>query len=412
MRGGTRRGAAARRVPAVLADVLPLLDSLVLPEGPGADAAAALVVAAAGVPGNAAAALGFPGVPETFAAALRLSARCADGTPPPVETDARGDPAALSAARLAAEVRLLAAALDAVAEAAEMNDEEPLPAAALALVFPVCARALTLPDAAPASVRKTAMEVLAPHAAPGTEGLPRAAAARLMLTVMASGSATLAAAAKPTLLDVAAGAAEDRDDRETLAVTRALRAGLLSEFRAVRAAALAAILAGPPVLDDDDGDAVATLFVARHDFDDANRAAADAAWIAHGLDASDVADIVPPVAILPYLSHGAASVRDAAVGAFAASVAALGGGAGAAPVLAKLFAAFSAASPKKTRRDARRRSLRVEPTTVFSGRGTVARRGRSRRSRRDRPRARRGGGVAHREGPPAGVHVSHQGFGG
>ena len=172
MRGGTRRGAAARRVPAVLADVLPLLDSPVLPEGPGAEVAAALVVAAAGVPGNAAAALAFPGVPETFAAALRLSARCADGTPPPVETDARGD------SRLAAEVRLLAAALDAVAEAAEMNDEEPLPAAALALVFPVCARALTLPDAAPASVRKTAMEVLAPHAAPGTEGLPRAAAAR------------------------------------------------------------------------------------------------------------------------------------------------------------------------------------------------------------------------------------------
>ena len=338
MRGGTRRGAAARRVPAVLADVLPLLDSPVLPEGPGAEVAAALVVSAAGVPGNAAAALAFPGVPETFAAALRLSARCADGTPPPVETEARGD------SRLAAEVITLASALDFVAEAAEMNDEEPLPAAALALVFPVCARALTLPDAAPASVRKTAMEVLAPHAAPGTEGLPRAAAARLMLTVMASGSAAIAAAAKPTLLDVAKGAAEDSDP---LAVTRALRAGLLSEFRAVRAAALAAILAAPPVLDDDDGDAVATLFVARHDFDDANRAAADAAWIAHGLDASDVADIVPPVAILPYLSHGAASVRDAAVGAFAASVAALGGGAGAAPVLAKLFAAFSAASPKK-----------------------------------------------------------------
>ena len=344
MRGGTRRGAAARRVPAVAADVLPLLDSPVLPEGPGAEAAAALVVAAAGVPGNAAMALGFPGVPETFAAALRLSARCADGTPPPVETDARGDPVPISAARLAAEVITLAAALDAVAEAVEMNDEEPLPAAALALVFPVCARALTLPDAAPASVRKTAMEVLAPHAAPGTEGLPRAAAARLMLTVMASGSASQAAAAKPVLLDVAAGAADDQDPP---AVTRALRAGLLSEFRAVRAAALAAILAAPPVLDDDGGAGAATLFVARHDPDDANRAAADAAWIAHGLDASDVADVVPPVAILPYLSHGAASVRDAAVGAFAASVAALGGGAGVAPVLAKLFAAFSAASPKK-----------------------------------------------------------------
>ena len=52
MRGGTRRGAAARRVPAVLADVLPLLDSPVLPEGPGAEVAAALVVAAAGVPGT------------------------------------------------------------------------------------------------------------------------------------------------------------------------------------------------------------------------------------------------------------------------------------------------------------------------------------------------------------------------
>ena len=172
MRGGTRRGAAARRVPAVAADVLPLLDSPVLPEGPGAEAAAALVVAAAGVPGNAAMALGFPGVPETFAAALRLSARCADGTPLPVETDARGDPVPISAARLAAEVITLAAALDAVAEAVEMNDEEPLPAAALALVFPVCARAPPSPTPRPCPCVRRRWRVLAPHAAPGTEGLP------------------------------------------------------------------------------------------------------------------------------------------------------------------------------------------------------------------------------------------------
>ena len=52
-----------------------------------------------------------------------------------------------------------------------MNDEEPSPPPRRA-VFPVCARALTLPDAAPASVRKTAMEVLAPHARRGRRVYP------------------------------------------------------------------------------------------------------------------------------------------------------------------------------------------------------------------------------------------------
>ena len=56
-------------------------------------------------------------------------------------------------------------ALEAAAEAVEMNDEEPLPAAALSLLFPICAKALLLPDSAPASVRKLALDVLAPHAA-------------------------------------------------------------------------------------------------------------------------------------------------------------------------------------------------------------------------------------------------------
>jgi hypothetical protein len=343
MRGGTRRGAAAARVPAVAADVLPLLDSQLLPEGPGREAAAAMVVAAAGVPGNAAMGFGFSGVPEIFAAALRLSASSAEGSAPAPAVDARGDPIAPSPARTTAETATLAAALDAAAEAVEMNDEEPLPPAALALVFPVCARALLLPDSAPAAVRNTALEVLAPHAAPGVEGLPRAAAARLMLTVMANGTAALAAAARPLLLDIAAGGGEDL--AEAAAVARELRAGLESEFRAVRAAALAALAAAPPILDDDGSNsAAAVLFLARHDPDEANRAAANGVWEAYGLAETDLAELVPPVAILGYLSHPAASVRDAAVGAFADAVAALDSGV--APVLAKLFAAFSANAPK------------------------------------------------------------------
>ena len=174
MRGGTRRGAAAARVPEIAAEVLPLLDSPILPLGPGQDCAAAMVVAAAGVPGNAAMGLGFGGVPETFAAALRLSAAFADGSAPPPPLDSRGEPVAPSSTRVVAEAAMLRRALEAAAEAVEMNDEEPLPAAALALVFPVCAKALLLPDSAPAAVRKLALDVLAPHAAPGVEGLPRA----------------------------------------------------------------------------------------------------------------------------------------------------------------------------------------------------------------------------------------------
>ena len=52
MRGGTRKGAAAEYVPAIAAQILRLLSSPLLPEGPCLAAAAALVVAAAGVPGR------------------------------------------------------------------------------------------------------------------------------------------------------------------------------------------------------------------------------------------------------------------------------------------------------------------------------------------------------------------------
>jgi alkylhydroperoxidase/carboxymuconolactone decarboxylase family protein YurZ len=352
MRGGTRRGAAAKCVPTIAAEVLPLLDSQLLPEGPGREAAAAMVVAAAGVPGNAAMALGFPGVPETFAAALRLSAASAGGSAPPPAVDARGDLVTPSPARVAAETATLAAALDAAAEAVEMNDEEPLPPAALSLVFPVCARALLLPKSAPASIREAALGVLAPHAAPGVEGLPRAAAARLMLTVMATGTPALAAAAHALLLDIAAGAAEDSSPA---AVAREIRRGLESEFCAVRAAALAALAVAPPILGEDadagaaptsssSSSAVALLFLARYDPDEANRVAADSVWEAYGLAGTDLAALVSPAAVLSYLSHPAASVREAAVGAFADAVAALASGV--APVLAKLFAAFSANAPK------------------------------------------------------------------
>ena len=172
MRGGTRRGAAAARVPDIAAETLPLLDSPVLPQGPGGECAAAMVVAAAGVPGNAAMGLGFGGVPEIIAAALRLSASSLSGSAPPLPLDARGEPIAPSPTRVTAEAATLQKALEAAAEAVEMNDEEPLPAAALSLLFPICAKALLLPDSAPASVRKLALDVLAPHAAPGVEGLP------------------------------------------------------------------------------------------------------------------------------------------------------------------------------------------------------------------------------------------------
>ena len=108
-----------------------------------------MVVAAAGVPGNAAMALGFHGVPEIFAAALRLSASSADGSAPPPDLDERGEPIAASPASITAETAPIAAALDAALEALEMNDEEPLPPAALAVIFPVCARALLLPTPRP-----------------------------------------------------------------------------------------------------------------------------------------------------------------------------------------------------------------------------------------------------------------------
>ena len=156
----------------------------------------------------------------------------------------------------------------------------------------MCARALLLPDSAPASVRKTALEVLAPHSSPEVEGLPRAAAARLMLTVMSTGAAAQASAARPLLMEIAAGAAEDPDPAS---VARELRAGILSEFRAVRGAALASLAAAPPILDDDGSDsAVALLFLARHDPDEANRAAAAHVWETYGLGDTDLSELVPP----------------------------------------------------------------------------------------------------------------------
>ena len=190
-----------------------------------------------------------------------------------------------------------------------MNDLEPLPPAALALLFPVCARALLLPDAAPAAIRTAALDVLTPHAQPGVPGLPRAAAARLMLTVIATGAPPQVAAARPLLMHVALGADEENDGGA--AVTTALRAGLSFEFRAVRAAALAALLAAPPVLDPAAPEGTTLLFLARHDPDEDNRATAEDVWKAYGLDDA-VAETIPPATILPYLSHDAAAVRQMA----------------------------------------------------------------------------------------------------
>ena len=350
LRGGTRRGAAAKRVALVAPELLPLAASPILPEGPGAALSEALVVSAANVPGNASVSLGFRGVASAFATALRASARCLDGTAAPLEPDARGDAATDPRARAAAEAATLERALDALRECVEMNDTEPLPPAAVFLAFPLCARALTLPDElAPASTRKNAVRVLAAHAAPGVPGLPRAAAARLALGVMATGGGATAAAARPLLLDVAAGSGDEAPD-----VTLALLDGLESEFRAVRAAALAALAGAPGALhdlvlggpEDVRRSAAARLFLARRDADETVRAAADDAWRAAGLelDAATLAAHVSPLTILPFLSHAAASARDAAVDAFAETVAAMDGGV--APALAKLFAAYAAAAPK------------------------------------------------------------------
>ena len=346
LRGGTRRGAAARRVARVAAELLPLAASRILPEGPGAALGEALVVAAANVPGNASVSLGFHGVASAFAAALLVSARCLDGTAPRVETDSP-----ISRSRVSAEATTLERALDALCECVEMNDTEPLPPATVFLAFPLCARALTLPDdLAPASIRKNAMQVLTAHAAPDTPGLPRAAAVRLALGVMATGAGATAAAARPLLLDVAAGAGEEAPE-----VTLALLDGLESEFRAVRAAALAALAGAPEALGDvvHGGEeavrrlAAARLFLARRDVDETVRAAADGVWRAVGLDLDESATLanhVSPLAILPFLRHAAASARDAAVDAFAETAAAMDGGV--APTLAKLFAAYAAASPR------------------------------------------------------------------
>ena len=355
LRGGTRRGAAAKRVARVATELLPLAASPILPEGPGAALGAALVVAAANVPGNASVALGFRGVASAFAAALRVSARCLDGTAPPLEPDARGDPAPVPCARAAAEAATLEHALDALCECVEMNDTEPLPPAMAFLAFPLCARVLTLADdVAPASMRKNAVRVLAAHAAPGVPGLPRAAAARLALGVMATGAGATAAAARPLLLDVAAGSGD-----EAPAVTLALLDGLESEFRAVRAAALAALAGAPGALrdlvlggpEDARRSAAARLFLVRRDVDKAVRAAADDVWRAAGLelDAATLAARVSPLAILPFLRHAAASAREAAVDAFAETAAAMDGGV--APALAKLFAAYATAAPAAPARD-------------------------------------------------------------
>jgi hypothetical protein len=67
-----------------------------------------------------------------------------------------------------------------------------------------------------------------------------------MLTVLETGAPTQAAAATPLLLEIASGA---EDDVDPASVARALRTGLESEFRTVRAAALAALAAAPPILD-------------------------------------------------------------------------------------------------------------------------------------------------------------------
>ena len=348
MRGGARGGAAARRVPALLGDILPLLRSPIVPEHAGAAfASAATRAAAREVPGNAAMGLAFGGVPESFAAALRLSALDDGGA----ASDAKGEnpQMAPSPARVRAESAALEAALEAVDEAAEMNDGEPLPPATLALAFPVCRRALSLPgELVPAHLKRLAVRTLAAHAGAGVEGLPRPALARLALEVVAVGDAAHASAARALAADAAAGAA----DADAAAETRlALRRGLVSPHRAVRNAALAALEAGASVDADlaesafaSDAGFRAELLLARHDADDANRESATRVSAAHGDSDSDLL-AVPPIDVLPFLSHESAAARDAAVDAFAAAVA-RNGAAGVAPVLAKLFAAFNAASPK------------------------------------------------------------------
>ena len=166
--------------------------------------------------------------------------------------------------------------------------------------------------------------------------------------MVAVGDAAHASAARALAADAAAGAA----DADAAAETRlALRRGLVSPHRAVRNAALAALEAGASVDADlaesafaSDAGFRAELLLARHDADDANRESATRVSAAHGDSDSDLL-AVPPIDVLPFLSHESAAARDAAVDAFAAAVA-RNGAAGVAPVLAKLFAAFNAASPK------------------------------------------------------------------
>ena len=390
-RDATRRGGAPRpRGPR--GRPFPLLDSPVLPEGPVAPSRrGARRRRRRPRCGNAAAALAFPGVPETFAAAL-VSPRGAR-TAPRRPGDGR---ARRFKTRRGGEIARGGVGRRRRGGGDERRGTPPRRRARARLPRVRASSPSQTPRPRPCVRRR--WRCWAPHAAPGTEGLPRA---RRRAADADGDGVGVFRDRRRRETDAARrrkGAAEDSDP---LAVTERSARGSSPSF-----AQLPAPRRSPPSSPLRRSWTTTTATLSRR-----------SSW----RGTISTTRIAPPPTprgsrtvstrqtsrtssrrwrFLRYLSHGAASVRDAAVGAFAASVAALGGGAGARRPCSPNSSRRFPRRRRKTRRDGRRRSLRVEPTTVFSGRRTDARRGRSRRSRRDRPRARRGGGVAHREDLP------------
>jgi len=313
--------------------VYPLLRSKFLPQATVLKAVEALVYCAAARGG--AMVLSFPKERQTEALAIRLGAMTFDGTPAPVEIGLNGKPVPVDMHAVKFESRMLSSALELANEALEDNDPEPLPAPVFGLLFPVVAHALLLPEA-PKSLRVEALSLLAAHSGEDEDGVPilpsAGAAVRLLLNTLANATPDLVNLAKPILSDVSKYLRTTED-------VYSLVSGVESEFKAVRGASLSGLMNAPldfSAMDEQTASsAVAKLFIARFDSDEANRQTADELWILCGLS-----DSMPSsVDVLPFLTHQSGAIRESAIQAFAQTIAAQENGMSTS--LPKLFGEFN-----------------------------------------------------------------------
>ena len=314
--------------------VFPLLRSKIIPQTAVLKTVETLLYCAAAR--GAAMILSFPQERRTEALAIRLGAMSLEGMPKPVELDLNGKPIPVDMHVVNFETRMLSEALELAKGALEDNDPDPLPAPVFGMIFPVVAHALLLPEA-PKSLRVEALALLAAHAGDDEDGVPilpsAGAAVRVLLNTLSNATPDVVNLAKPILSDVSRYL-QTSDD------VLALVNGIESEFRAVRGASLSGLLSAPLDFSGMDervaAEAIAKLFIARFDSDDANKALAEEVWVLCGL--SDA--VPPPVDVLEFLTHESAATRTSAIDAFAASVAHQENGMSTS--LPKLFAAFNA----------------------------------------------------------------------